>query len=110
MSICETISMPSLQRTFTGIFGYIMTLVLDPSIVDQLVPIFLDLLAVSDEDREFATFHFFPAIREASSQHYLGLRDRLVLLQDTLATVVKLFYAFVWQEKVCLYTIPFAFD
>jgi len=100
MSICETISMPSLQRTFTGIFGYIMTLVLDPSIVDQLVPIFLDLLAVSDEDREFTTVHFFPAIREASSQHYLGLRDRLVLLQDTLATVVKLFYAFVWQEKV----------
>ena len=27
------------------------------------VPIFLDLLAVSDEDREFTTIHFFPAIR-----------------------------------------------
>jgi len=100
MSICNTISMPSLQRTFTGIFGYILTLLLDPATVDQMVPFFLDLLAVSEEDREFTTLHFLPAIREASSEHYLGLRDRLVLLRDTLATVAKLFYAFVWQEKV----------
>merc|ERR1712172_157936 len=100
LSICNTISMPSLQRTFTGIFGYILTLLLDPDIVDQLVPVFLDLLAVSEEDREFTTLHFLPAIREASSEHYLGLRDRLVLWRDTLATVVKLFYAFIWQEKV----------
>merc|ERR1711936_703994 len=88
MSICNTISMPSLQRTFTGIFGYILTLLLDPATVDQLVPVFLDLLAVSEEDREFTTLYFLPAIREASSGHYLGLRDRLVLLRDTLATVV----------------------
>jgi len=100
LTTCNTISMPSLQRTFTGIFGYILTILLDPDTVDQMVPVFLDLLAVSEEDREFATLHFLPAIREASSGHYLGLRDRLVLLRDTLATVIKLFYAFVWQEKV----------
>ena len=36
-------------------------------------------------------------IRTVSAEHYLGLRDRLQLWRDTLATVAKLGYAFLWQ-------------
>ena len=32
-----------------------------------------------------------------SAEHYLGLRDRLQLWRNTLATVAKLGYAFLWQ-------------
>ena len=43
---------------------------------------------------------FLPAIRIASSHHYLGLTDRLELLTNTLFTVAKLLYAFVWQVRI----------
>ena len=36
-------------------------------------------------------------IRTVSAEHYLGLRDRLQLWKNTLATVAKLGYAFLWQ-------------
>ena len=44
---------------------------------------------------------FLPAIRNASSHHYLGLTDRLELLTNTVFTVAKLLYAFVWQVSSC---------
>ena len=43
---------------------------------------------------------FLPAIRSASSHHYLGLTDRLELLTNTVFTVAKLLYAFVWQVGI----------
>ena len=41
-------------------------------------------------------------IRTVSAEHYLGLRDRLQLWRDTLATVAKLGYAFLWQVVVLI--------
>ena len=43
---------------------------------------------------------FLPAIRSASSHHFLGLTDRLELLTNTVFTVAKLLYAFVWQVRI----------
>jgi len=94
------IDLPNLQRTFAGIFGYIVSLLLDPDTGDQLLFPFLDLLGVDQEDRDFFILTFLPAIRKVSSSHYLGLRDRLQLWSNTLATVAKLGYAFIWQEAV----------
>jgi len=94
------IDLPRIQRTFGAIFGYILTLLLDPATVDQLAPPLLDLLGVSEEDHHFLQIDFLPAIRNASSHHYLGLRDRLELGRNTFATALKLLYAFVWQEDV----------
>ena len=44
---------------------------------------------------------FLPAIRNSSSHHYLGLTERLELLTNTVFTVAKLLYAFVWQVSLC---------
>ena len=44
-------------------------------------------------------------IRKVSAEHYLGLRDRLQLWQNTLATVAKLGYAFIWQVIVIVIVI-----
>ena len=41
-------------------------------------------------------------IRTVSAEHYLGLRDRLQLWRDTLATVAKLGFAFLWQVGVTI--------
>ena len=98
-AITSDIDVPSIQRTFSGIVGYILTLLFDPAIVDQVASLFLDLFGVSQEDRDFMMISFLPAIRKASSHNYLGLRDRITLGTNSLATLLKLFYAFVWQVK-----------
>jgi len=98
--ITSGINLPRIQRTFGALFGYILTLLLDPATVDQLAPPLLDLLGVPEEDHDFLALDFLPAIRNASSHHYLGLRDRLELGRNTFATALKLLYAFVWQEDV----------
>merc|ERR1711962_1093510 len=67
--------------------GYILTLLLDPATVDQVAPPLLDLLGVSEEDHHFLQIDFLPAIRNASSHHYLGLRDRLELGGNTFASL-----------------------
>ena len=41
-------------------------------------------------------------LRNASSHHYLGLRDRLELGRNTFATALKLLYAFVWQVALVI--------
>ena len=101
-AITSDIDVSTIQRTFAGIVGYILTLLFDPVIVDQVSSVALDLLGVSQEDRDFMMIYFLPAIREASSHHYLGLRDRITLGTNSLATLLKLFYAFVWQVKTTL--------
>ena len=48
-------------------------------------------------------FALHPWYRKVSSSHYLGLRDRLQLWSNTLATVAKLGYAFIWQVSILLH-------
>ena len=61
--ITSGIQLPRIQRTFGALFGYILTLLLDPATVDQLAPPLLDLLGVSQEDHDFLELDFLPAIR-----------------------------------------------
>ena len=73
-AITSGVQVPDLRRTFAGMFGYILTVLVDPSTVDQLAAPFLDLLGVGEEDKQFVLEDFLPAIRNASSHRYLGLR------------------------------------
>ena len=80
-------------------YGYILTLLVDPEVVDVVAMAFLDLLGVSADDKDFMFQSYLPAIRQASSHRYLGLRDRIELATNTLATSVKLLFAFLWQVR-----------
>ena len=97
--LASAIDIPNLQKSFIGVFGYILTLLFDPEVVDAVATAFLDLLGASVEDKDFMFLHYLPAIRQASSHHYLGLRDRMELARNTLATVAKLLFAFIWQVR-----------
>ena len=89
-SIGSAIDMPNLEKSFIGVYGYILTLLVDPEVVDMVAMVFLDLLGVSADDKDFIFQFYLPAIRQASFHHYLGLRDRLKLATNTVATSVKL--------------------
>ena len=62
-SLASAIDIPNLQKSFIGVFGYILTLLFDPEVVDAVATAILDLLAVSDEDKDFMFVNFLPAIR-----------------------------------------------
>ena len=96
-SIASAIDMPNLQKSFIGVYGYILTLLVDSEVVDLVAMAFLDLLGVSADDKDFMFKSYLPAIRQASSHHYLGLRDRIELATNTVASSVKLLFAFLWQ-------------
>ena len=68
--ITSGIDLPAIQRTFGALFGYILTLLLDPATVDQLAPPLLDLLGVGEDDHDFLALNFLPAIRNAFSFLY----------------------------------------
>ena len=58
---------------------------------------FLDLLGVGDQDREFFISSYLPELEAATQSINLTSLERAELLENTLGTVVKLLYAFVWQ-------------
>ena len=57
------------------------------------------------QDKAIIIIIIIVIIRKVSAEHYLGLRDRLQLWKNTLATVAKLGYAFIWQVIVIVIVI-----
>ena len=91
---------PSLFLSFAGIFGNIATLLLPPELIDSILPIFLNLFGVNAEYQDFFLNHFLPVIRNATADFYLDAQQKTILIKNTVGTLIKLFYAFVWQEKI----------
>ena len=97
--LASAIDIPNIYESFIGVFGYILTLLFDPAVVDAVATALLDLFSVSEKEKDFMFLTYLPAIRLASCHHYLGLRDRVELATNTVATVVKLLFAFLWQVR-----------
>ena len=44
--------------------------------------------------------HFLPELRNATADVHLDLDEKTKLLKNTAGTVIKVMYAFVWQESI----------
>merc|ERR1712179_323930 len=93
------VDVPSLQRSFAGIFGYILVLVTDLENAIAAAPPFLDLLGVEPEDKTFFLEDFLPLLANITESVSISVVEKAELLESTAGTVIKLLYAFVWQEK-----------
>ena len=91
--------LPPLQRTFAGIFGYILTLVTDPETAIAAATPFLDLLGVSPEDKKFFLEDYLPLLEAVTENVSITMLEKAELLENTAGTVLKLLSAFVWQEE-----------
>ena len=60
----------------------------------------LDLLGVGEKDKEFIFSTYLPVLEENIGHIELSLVEKAELSENTLGTVIKLLYAFVWQEGV----------
>jgi len=90
--------MPSIQRSFEGIFGYIMLLLFDLETALEIGEPFLDLLDVPPEDKTFLLEDYLPLLNNVTQDSSLSSLEKAELLESTTGTVLKLMFAFVWQE------------
>merc|ERR1719187_151429 len=81
-------------------FSYILTLLVDPHIVDSVVVPLMSSFGLSEEAIQFYTEDYLPLIRNTTDGISLGEEDRISVATNTMATVGKLLVAFFWQEGV----------
>ena len=88
---------------YYGIFGAIVTsmlnLVFPAEIADPLVKLIATIVAGKDQ-AEFLTQKYAPTFRNATKDVKLSLATKASLAMRGTGTVMKLVYAFLWQEKM----------
>jgi len=89
---------PSIQRAFGGVFGYILSIITDLETAVAVGTPFLDLLGVSAEDKSFFIDDYLPLADNLTANISLSQFEKAQLIEDTVGTVLKLLFAFVWQE------------
>jgi len=94
------VDLPSLQFTFSGIFTHIMLLDFGYNSTVAVALPFMDLLGVDDEMRNFIFGQYLPLLDEKIGHIELSLLEKAELFENTIGTVIKLLYGFVWQEEV----------
>ena len=66
----------------------------------MLFPKHSDLLGIDEEIEEFIYDSYLPVLEKQIGHIDLDLLESAELLENTIGTVIKLLYAFVWQENV----------
>ena len=62
--------------------------------------IFTDLLGVEEEDKDFIFELYLPLLQEHIGHIQLSILEKAELTENTIGSVIKLLYAFLWQEHV----------
>ena len=96
----ETLDMPSLQLCFAGMFGHIMLLEWGYNQTVTIATPFMDLLGVPVEEQHFFLEIYLPELMVHTDTFPLTVLEKAELLENTIGTVMKLLFAFVWQEAV----------
>ena len=92
--------LPNLMVSITGMFANVLSLIFTPETVDYLTPIIMGLFSIDVDTQDFFINHFLPELRNATADFHLDLDQKATLLKNTAGTVIKVMYAFVWQESI----------
>jgi len=94
---------PQYFFTFGAIIIQALTLIAPDAINDKLIPPLMSAFGLSAEVQEFLTDIFIPTVRGATKDLHLTLGEKAALVPKFLGTLVKLLYAFIWQEQTFVY-------
>ena len=61
---------------------------------------FSDLLGIEEEDKDFIFELYLPLLQEKIGHIQLSVLEKAELTENTIGSVIKLLYAFLWQEHV----------
>ena len=57
------------------------------------------MFGFTEDQKEFFTDHYLPLLDREMEEISLSLVEKAQLSENTIGTVTKLLYAFLWQEK-----------
>ena len=69
-------------------------------IIPFTFPHLTDLLGVDVEDKDFIFELYLPLLQEKIGHIQLSVLEKAELTENTIGSVIKLLYAFLWQEHV----------
>merc|ERR1711997_1316646 len=91
---------PNLRLTMCGYFGTALTLLYEEDLVDSVVKFLLDQFTdITPDIKEFCIGEFLPELRLATVNFNMPQDEFLRLEGNTYSTLIKLLYAFLWQEE-----------
>lgn len=99
----DALDRPQYFFTFGAIIVNALTLVAPDVINDQLIPLLISLFGLSDDVKDFLINQFVPTVRGAMKDVKLSLAEKAQMLPKFAGTVLKLLWAFTWQEGVFPY-------
>jgi len=97
-STLASLDLPRYEVTFSAIVTTLITLLLPTSIAEPLIRTLTGIFGIS-ELGPFIIDTYLPKLRRAFSRTRLPIFTKLKLLKNTLSTVYKLVYAFLFQEQ-----------
>jgi len=89
---------PDYMLTFSGIVCTLLTLQLPAEQVDAIIPPLMDAFSLPEEARTYIFEHYLPEIRLATADVNLGILELYQFQLNTVGTLTKIIYAFLWQE------------
>merc|ERR1740131_859029 len=98
IGLIEELDTPDYMLTFSGIVVTLLTLQLPQDQVDAVLPVLMDAFSLPNETRAFVFDVYLPEIRAGTTDVSLGFLEHAQFQLNTVGTLVKLIYAFLWQE------------
>jgi len=96
----EQLDMPFYETTFSAIISTLLSLLLGDSAAGSIINALAAAFKLPAEDMDFLLDHYLPTIRSALADVNLSILQKLTLTRAFVGTLIKLLYAFVWQERV----------
>jgi hypothetical protein len=98
------VDMPQYMVTFSAIISTWLTLLLPENVVDVAVQLLGEAFGLPQSDADFILKDYLPELRNATSAIKLSSLEKMSLGLKGTGTVMKLVYAFCWQENT--FTAP----
>ena len=98
----NAVDVPDYYLSFAGVLAAVLTVLFKPENVDAALPIICDAFGVSEEIKFFLADEYLPEVRNTTGNLQLTPEEKSKFLANSLATVAKLTYSFLWQERILL--------
>jgi len=89
---------PDYMLTFSGLVCTLLTLQLPQDQVDAIVPPLMDAFGLPEDARAFIFDNYLPELRLATADISFGALELGHFQLNTVGTLMKIIYAFLWQE------------
>lgn len=99
------LDMPNYYLTFAALVSNVLNVLLPAQTVDIIFDALAEAFALPEEDYAFMVEQYFPALRSATSEKRIRLSvpEKGALGLKFIGTLVKVLYAFLWQEWVFVF-------